>query len=170
MSNIATALKEEISRIARKEIRTETESLKQANSRYRAEIAELKRRLAPLEKAAQIKPKKVIKASEGEAEPVAKAKTKGKATAKKAEFDAAGLRAHREKLGLSAADMAKLLKVSAATMYNWELGKTTPRDSQLATIAAAKKLGKRAAAAALAVDEPAAENESTTETEPKAEG
>ena len=49
MSNIASALKEEIARIARKEIRAETEALKKASSRYRAEIADLKRRLAALE-------------------------------------------------------------------------------------------------------------------------
>ena len=154
MADIASAIKDEISRIARKQIRTETEAQKKASARYRSEIAELKRRLAPLEKAAQLKVKKIAKASRIDVEPVAKAISKTKAAVKKP-FDAARLRAHRQKLELSAVDMAKLLKVSAVTLYNWELGKTTPRDSQLASIAAVLKLGKRSAAAALATTEPA---------------
>lgn len=45
MANIASFLKSEISRIARKEIRAETETLKKASSQYRSDIAALKRRL-----------------------------------------------------------------------------------------------------------------------------
>ena len=43
MSNIASVLKEEITRLSRKEIRTETEVLKKASSQYRAEISALKK-------------------------------------------------------------------------------------------------------------------------------
>jgi DNA-binding transcriptional regulator YiaG len=43
--------------------------------------------------------------------------------------------------------MGKLLCVSAQSVYHWETGKTKPRASQLATIAAVRKLGKRAVAA-----------------------
>ena len=49
MSNIATALKDEVSRIARKEVRNETAQLKKAVARYRSDIADLKRRLAAAE-------------------------------------------------------------------------------------------------------------------------
>ena len=42
MSNIASLLKTEISRVARKEVRAETLGLKKAVSVYRAEIAALK--------------------------------------------------------------------------------------------------------------------------------
>jgi hypothetical protein len=45
MPNIATALKAEIARVARKEIKIETEALKSASSRYRSEIAALKRQV-----------------------------------------------------------------------------------------------------------------------------
>ncbi len=51
MSNIATALKEEVSRIARKEVRNETAQLKKAVTRYRSDIADLKRRLVTAEQA-----------------------------------------------------------------------------------------------------------------------
>ena len=50
MSNIASVLKEEISRIARKEIRRETASLKKSSTMYRSEIAALKRRVHELER------------------------------------------------------------------------------------------------------------------------
>ena len=50
MSNIATVLKEEISRIARKEIKRETSSLKKSSTTHRSEIAALKRRVQELER------------------------------------------------------------------------------------------------------------------------
>jgi shikimate kinase len=51
MPNIASVLKDEIARIARKEVRRETASLKKATTTYRSEIAALKRRAQMLEKA-----------------------------------------------------------------------------------------------------------------------
>jgi hypothetical protein len=50
MSNIASVLKEEISRISRKEIRKETSTLKKSSTTYRSEIAALKRRVQELER------------------------------------------------------------------------------------------------------------------------
>lgn len=50
MSELATALKEEIRRLARKEIRAQTTSTKQAVAQYRREIATLKRQLREQEK------------------------------------------------------------------------------------------------------------------------
>ena len=49
MPNIASLLKSEISRVARKEIRADTTTLKRAVSAYRSEIAALKRRALALE-------------------------------------------------------------------------------------------------------------------------
>ncbi len=50
MPNIASVLKEEIARLVRKELRGETEGLKKTSSRYRSEIASLKRRIEAQEK------------------------------------------------------------------------------------------------------------------------
>jgi hypothetical protein len=50
MPNIASVLKDEISRISRKEIRRETSSLKKSSTSYRSEIAALKRRVQELER------------------------------------------------------------------------------------------------------------------------
>ncbi|MBU3710921.1 MAG: helix-turn-helix transcriptional regulator [Limnohabitans sp.] len=49
-----------------------------------------------------------------------------------------------------AAEMGQLLGVSAQSVYHWETGKTKPRASQLAAIAAVRKMGKRDVAAELA--------------------
>ena len=54
-----------------------------------------------------------------------------------------GLKAHRQRLGLSALDYGRLLGVSPLTIYNWEHGKSKPRRSQLPNIVAVRGLGKR---------------------------
>ena len=64
-------------------------------------------------------------------------------------FRVAGFAALRKKLDISAADMGKLLGVSAQSVYHWETGKTKPRASQLAAISAVRKMGKREVAAKL---------------------
>lgn len=135
MPNIASILKDEILRLARKEVRKEIEGLKKASAQYRSDIAALKRQMAALEKQqARIAKKvlgKVAPAVEGEA-------------AAKFRFSAKRFAAQRQKLGLSAGDMGTLLGVSPQTVYHWESGKTRPRQSQLAAIAAIRKMGKRA--------------------------
>lgn len=40
--------------------------------------------------------------------------------------------------------MAKLLGVSALSVYKWESGKTRPREKQIQAIAGIRTLGKRA--------------------------
>ena len=50
MLNIATVLKAEITRVARRQVRGETLRLKKASGQYRTDIAALKRRVAALEK------------------------------------------------------------------------------------------------------------------------
>jgi DNA-binding transcriptional regulator YiaG len=134
MSNIGTVLKSEISRVSRKEVRGETQALKKSVSQYRGQIADLKRRMQALEQ---------------------QVKRLGKATAKSApapgeeegssslRFSAKGLAAQRRRLGLSAAAVAKLLGVSALSVYKWESGKTRPRARQIEAIATLRGMGKR---------------------------
>jgi len=50
MPNIATVLKEEILRLARKEIRNQTSILKKMSAQYRIDIAEMKRRMSDLQR------------------------------------------------------------------------------------------------------------------------
>ena len=48
MPNIAAVLREEIVRLARKEIRKQTNVLRKASVQYRRDIAEMKRRVSDL--------------------------------------------------------------------------------------------------------------------------
>jgi DNA-binding transcriptional regulator YiaG len=138
MPNLASFLKSEISRLARKEIRAETESLRKASAQYRSDIAALKRHLAEQDRLiAQLR--KAKPTSDGarlEDGPALR-------------FRADGFASLRRKLGLSAAEMGKLLGVSMQTVYHWEKGQSHPRSSQLKAIAEVRKLGKRGAAARL---------------------
>lgn len=138
MSNFAAQLKSEIQRLCRKEIRSETASLRKTTTTYRAEIATLKRRIAVLEAAL----KKL-----GKTAPARPVESEDPTTLR---WRAAGFASLRKKIELSAGDMGKLLGVTGATIYAWEAGKSKPRASQLATIARVRKLGKRAAAEMLA--------------------
>ena len=145
MSSFVDQLKSEISRIARKEIRAETRALKKANAQYRADIAALKRRLAETERAMTRLANGAGRAAArgGAAQPEA-------GSAQGLRFRVGGFASLRKKLGLSAAEMGKLIGVSAQSVYHWETGKSRPRAAQLAAIASVRKLGKREVAARLA--------------------
>ena len=122
MANIASILKEQILRLAKKEARKEVEGLRKASSQYRSDIAALKRQLAALVKQQARAEKKNPR--------MVKAETEGEGGTH-FRFSAKRFAAQRQKLGLSAADLGTLLGVSAQTVYHWESGKTRPRQSQL---------------------------------------
>jgi DNA-binding transcriptional regulator YiaG len=138
MPNIGSVLKSEISRVSRKEVRGETQALKKSVSQYRAQIADLKRRMQALEQQVKRLGKvttRIAPQSAREAEPESHLR-----------FSAKGLAAQRKRLGLSAAAVAKLLGVSALSVYKWESGKTRPRARQIEAIATLRGMGKREAA------------------------
>jgi DNA-binding transcriptional regulator YiaG len=137
MSNIASALKEEISRIARKEIRRETSSLKKSSAAYRSDIAALKRRLVELER--QLR--RVGRAGQS----AAPAAANDDSLTPGARFSAKSMAAQRRRLGLSAAECGLLIGASAQSVYNWEEGKARPRAQHLPAIFALRNLGRRQA-------------------------
>jgi len=140
MPNIAVVLKQEIARLARREIRGEITTLKKASAQYRRDIAALKRRTVKLERQVGVLGGKVLDV------PRPAASGNGEAQFR---FVAKGLRSLRKRLGVSANDFASLVGVSAQSVYNWELGKAKPRGTQLATLAALRGMGKREAVARL---------------------
>lgn len=151
MPNIATVLKGEISRLARKEIREETQALKKASAQYRRDIAEMKRRLSDLQR--KLGPLQKLVLKNGPA-PAAPSVTNG------ARFTARGLRSQRQRLGLSAADYGKLIGVTGQTIYSWEHEIAQPRRQQVARLASLRRIGKRAAQARLAELAPTARKKS----------
>lgn len=145
MAQLASLLKAEIVRLARKEVRAELQALQKASSRYRTELAALKRQL----KDQQRQLAKQAKGG-GRSKSVANDATGEDENNPRLRFRANGFATLRKKLDLSAADMGKLIGVTQQTVYHWEKGQARPRSSQLQNIAAIRKLGKRGAAAKLA--------------------
>jgi DNA-binding transcriptional regulator YiaG len=137
MSNIASVLKDEISRISRKEIRRETSSLKKSSTTHRSEIAALKRRVQELER--QLR--KLGRAG-GSSQPAA---ANEDSVSQGTRFSARSMAAQRKRLGLSAAECGLLIGASAQSVYNWEEGKVRPRAQHLPAIYALRNLGRRQA-------------------------
>ena len=140
MPNIAAVLREEIVRLARKEIRTQTNVLRKASAQYRKDIAEMKRRVSDLRRKVSPLEKQVLKSV-----PSQPAETE----AEHVRFTAKGLRSQRRRLGLSAANYGKLIGVTGQTIYSWEQETSRPREQQFAPIAALRHIGKREAVARL---------------------
>jgi len=147
MTTLALALKDEIRRLARKEIRVQTGKTSRAVAQYRREIARLKRE----QKAQQ----KKIAQLESQSRKASDAPAAADDPLGDSRFSARSVRAQRRRTGLSAADYAKLVGVSPLTIYNWEHNKSRPRREQFTALLAIRGLGKREAQAKLAQAAPA---------------
>ncbi|MGE3342287.1 MAG: helix-turn-helix transcriptional regulator [Vicinamibacterales bacterium] len=145
--NLHALLRAEIGRLARKEVRAETDALKKAVGRYRSDIAELKRQIAGLSKEL----KRVAKGSRGAAPSARDDADEGS----QLRFNAGGLASNRKRLGLSAEAYGQLLGVTGQSIYKWEAGKARPRRSMLPAIAELRTIGKKEAEARLASLPPA---------------
>ena len=139
MPNVASILKSEISRVARKEVRGETLALKKAVSVYRSEIAALKRRAQTLEQALKRLSKVHMPAPKADAAE----------EASKLRFSAKSLASQRRRLGLSSAQCGRLLGASDQSVHNWEQGKTRPLARHMPAIAALRAMSKKEATARL---------------------
>ena len=136
MPNIASILKAEISRVARKEVRAEIESLKKASVQHRSAIAALRRQVDQLQKELRRAAKAI---------PAAKASlptTEGAEEGTPRRFSASRLAAHRAKLAISAAAYGTLAGVSSQTIYNWEQGKSRPGKKQLDALVAVRGMSR----------------------------
>lgn len=144
MADFGGALKEEVTRLARKALKSELDALRKASANYRHEIASLKRKLADLEKGSTKLAKRVRTA-----EVVAQDAAGGDESKSNVRYSVKGLRSMRAKLGLSAEDFGKLVGVSGQSIYLWEAEKTKPRQKQIEALAALRGIGKREAMARL---------------------
>jgi DNA-binding transcriptional regulator YiaG len=146
MPNLAATLKQEICRLARREIKAQAAPTRQAILQYRHEIARLKRQIRDQQrKVAQLE-------SRG---------TNGSGGVEIAEDPLAGLRfsarsvcAQRRRLRLSAEEYGKLIGVSGLTIYNWEHGRTRPRAAQFEALANVRGISRNEAAERLGIELP----------------
>jgi len=142
MTTLAIALKDEIRRLARKEIKAQTGRTARAVAQYRREIARLKRQQRDNEK-------KLAFLAAQTSKSIASPKIAAESANGDSRFSARSVRAQRRRTGLSAADYAKLVGVSPLTIYNWEHNKSRPRQGQFAALIKLRGLGKRGALAKL---------------------
>ena len=135
MGKIETAVKSEIPRLAKKEIRATCGPLARDVRELKRTVSRLRRRVASLETAArewtkQVRAQKAeLKASEEEVEA--------------ARFSPRLIRSLRKRLGLSQGQLATVVGVSTVSVGFWEQGKTRPTGPNRAALVALRKLGRR---------------------------
>ena len=141
MSNIMSALKSEISRLARKEAKQVVAPVQKASANYRGLIAGLRKQLDSLQSEVATLRRAVPKAENvlaSKTEPQGRFWIAGK-----------GVRALRKRLGLTQALFAKLAGVTGQTVVNWEGadGKVDIRKkAAIARLQTIRRMGKKQAA------------------------
>ena len=142
MPNIAAVLREEIRRLAKREIKINTSSTKGAVAQFRRDIAKLKRELGEQRK-------EIAFLKTQEKKHLDQFQVKEEDKLEDVRFSARSVKAQRSRLGLSAANYGKLVGVSEITIYSWEHGNSRPRKAQLAALISVRGIGKRDALAKL---------------------
>jgi DNA-binding transcriptional regulator YiaG len=136
MPDVAAVLKEEITRLARKEVKQQVGPLRKTIAEQRRTIAALRRQVAALARnqafLQQQERRRLAEAPKANA-------------AKGVRFSQRGVKADRQRLDLSARQYGLLVGVSEQTIYNWESGASKPRAKALAGWAAVRGIGKREA-------------------------
>ncbi len=137
MPNLIAVLKQEIRRLARREIKAQVTPLRRAASQSRHDIARLKRQL-------QIQERRIAALqSPGRGREQPPAEDEGLPPGVR--FSPRSVRAQRKRLRLSAGQYGKLVGVTGQTVYLWEKGKTRPGKAQFAALVAVRSLGRREA-------------------------
>lgn len=140
-SSLASALKSEILRLARKAVREAVTPIQKGAGVRRHDVAQLRKDVGQLQRQIKLLEKRLGKTPTQKK--VEKLEEKQGRTAPR--FRREGLITFRKKLGLSAKDFGSLISVSGITIYSWEAGKTHPRRAQLARLAAIRGIGKKEA-------------------------
>ncbi len=142
MANVMKALKEEIARISRSEIKAALAPIKSVNASQRKYIADLRRQVADLEK----ENKQVIRQLEKLG--VSVPQPEPKEDLGRVWITAAGVRSMRKRLRLSQKAFAELVGVSVPSVVNWESPKNKGklnirRKATLARLLEVKHMGLR---------------------------
>ena len=143
MSNLAGALRDEIRRLARKESRASVGPLRKTVAALRRKVAEQAKLIQELERAS----KRSVVTAPVEASTATPA-------GPQIRFSAPWVRKHRKKLGMSRRVYAKLIGVSAQTIFGWESGGTRPRRQALETWRRIRGMGTREVRSMLAAAKP----------------
>ena len=130
MPTLAALLKEEISKIVRKEVQDQVRDLNKTVRGQSDAIARLEKQLGSARKTkAAAKPAATKPAAAKPAAQASKASAGDKR--KQLRISPDTIKKHRKRLKLSQADLGKLLNVSTNTVLRWEAGKSKPRSKHL---------------------------------------
>jgi DNA-binding XRE family transcriptional regulator len=139
MSNVAAALKDEISRLSKKVVREHVAPVQSATTAHRKQLAALKKQVQELQRQVSQLQRALEKT---------KPPAKPPAEDTRIRFSATGFQSLRKRLGLTAEELGKLLEVDKQRIYKWE-GGASPRSRHLPAIAELRTIGKREARARL---------------------
>ncbi len=130
MTGVMKALKDEMTRVSRKE-------MKNMSAPYRRQLAELKKAVAA-QTAVLARIEKSLAGAPAKAAAGRPAAKKAGAAAK--QVSPRSIKAVRKRLKLNQPDFAKLLGVSLAALRSWEQGRSNPRAAGQAAIASARAM------------------------------
>ena len=133
MPDVAIVLKEEISRIARKEIRARVDPLKK-------QVIDLRRRLRAAE-ATLLQLQKTTNKTANTASRQSGAIVPDVEETRQIRISPNSVKKLRTRLRLTQAQMAQLVDVSTNTVVRWEQGTSSPRDGSRAVIASMRSMG-----------------------------
>ena len=141
MPNIAKVLREEIQRLAKRQVKAQVNPLRRDTVRLKRSVADLRRQIAALDRTTRELVKRVT--------PVVAIKEIEEATEKAAKLrpTSKSLKTLRTRLGLTQAQFGKLLGVSGQAVVQWASreGRIRMRQRTLAALAGIQNIGKREA-------------------------
>ncbi|WP_432798971.1 helix-turn-helix domain-containing protein [Poriferisphaera sp. WC338] len=139
MPNIQQVLKDEIARVARKEIKSQMGGTQKQVATQKKEISALKKQVAELQRKIALLAKQEKRIREATVTAASDSDVAVKSISSKR------IASQRKKLGLSAADFALLVGASMQSVYFWEQGRTKPRTAQLVKLHDVMQIGVREA-------------------------
>ena len=151
MPNLATLLKEEISKIVRKEVQDQVRELQKTVREQRDALARLEKQSGPAKAKAAAKPA-ATKSAATKSAATKSAATKSAAKVSKApagdkrkqiRISPNTIKKHRKRLKLSQAELGELLNVSTNTVLRWEAGTSKPRSKHLSGLGQLRSMGLR---------------------------
>jgi len=129
--NLAGVLKGEIRRLARKEVRATVMPLRKLVTTMRRRIAQQRKLLSELERAS----KRTVNNARAQEAPASEGT--------QIRFSPEWVKAHRKKVKMSRREYAKLIGVSAQSIFGWESGRTRPRRRALESWRRIRTMGLR---------------------------
>jgi DNA-binding transcriptional regulator YiaG len=142
LAKIEMAIREAITRGARKHVRSAATPLRRDVRRLRQALRELRAQVAALREVAARWT--ASQAGRGWQPPVSEEEARG------ARLSASLIRKLRKRLALTQAGVARLVGVSAAAVVQWERGRATPAGKNRAALVGLRRLGRREAKRLLA--------------------